>query len=58
MANGFESNTGWAGLGPVGGYMNKTANDFDPRNYGFNKLSELIAAIGLLKSTGGKRACT
>ena len=40
---------GWAGVGPVGGYMNKTANDFDPRNYGFNKLSELIAAIGLFE---------
>ena len=29
--------------------MNKTANDFDPRNYGFSKLSELIAAIGLFE---------
>lgn len=44
-----STDNGWAGLGPVGGYMNKTANDFDPRNYGFNKLSELIAAIGLFE---------
>ena len=39
--------TGWANLGPVGNYINKTANDFDPRNYGYTKLSQLIEAIGL-----------
>jgi uncharacterized LabA/DUF88 family protein len=38
---------GWAQLGPVGNFISKTANDFDPRNYGFAKLSELITAIGL-----------
>ena len=38
---------GWAQLGPVGNFISKTANDFDPRNYGFTKLSELITAIGL-----------
>ena len=38
---------GWAALSTVGGYINKTATDFDPRNYGFEKLSKLIAAIGL-----------
>ena len=41
--------TGWAQLGPVGNFINKTANDFDPRNYGFAKLSELITAIGLFE---------
>jgi hypothetical protein len=40
---------GWAQLSPVGSYMNKTANDFDPRNYGFSKLSEMITAIGLFE---------
>ncbi|NCD26190.1 MAG: NYN domain-containing protein [Deltaproteobacteria bacterium] len=40
---------GWAHLGPVGGLMLKTANDFDPRTYGFTKLSELITAIGLFE---------
>ncbi|GMV54834.1 MAG: hypothetical protein AMXMBFR6_06390 [Betaproteobacteria bacterium] len=39
--------TGWAQLGAVGNYLSRTANDFDPRNYGYAKLSELIAAIGL-----------
>lgn len=41
--------TGWASLGSIGSLLNKTANDFDPRNYGFKKLSELINAIGLFE---------
>jgi len=41
--------SGWAQLGPVGNFISKTANDFDPRNYGFIKLSELIKAIGLFE---------
>ena len=40
---------GWAPLSPVGNYIYKTANDFDPRNYGFQKLSDLISAIGLFE---------
>ena len=40
---------GWANLSPVGNYMSKTANDFDPRNYGYTKLSSLFEAIGLFK---------
>ncbi|GAB6908530.1 conserved hypothetical protein [Desulfosarcina cetonica] len=40
---------GWAQLSPVGSFINKTANDFDPRNYGFAKLSELVKAIGLFE---------
>jgi len=41
--------SGWAQLSPVGNYISRTANDFDPRNYGYAKLSELIAAIGLFE---------
>ena len=41
--------TGWAQLGAVGNYISRTANDFDPRNYGYAKLSELISAIGLFE---------
>jgi len=37
--------------------MKTVGIDFDPRNYGFSKLSELIAAIVFLKSTEGKKAC-
>jgi uncharacterized LabA/DUF88 family protein len=40
---------GWAQLGAVGSHIGKTANDFDPRNYGFSKLSGLAKAIGLYK---------
>jgi uncharacterized LabA/DUF88 family protein len=40
---------GWAHLGPVGNFISKTANDFDPRNYGFAKLNELITAVGLFE---------
>jgi uncharacterized LabA/DUF88 family protein len=39
--------TGLAHLGAIGNYISRTANDFDPRNYGYAKLNELIAAIGL-----------
>jgi uncharacterized LabA/DUF88 family protein len=42
-----SDDTGWAQLGPVGNVISRTANDFDPRNYGYAKLSELIAAMGL-----------
>lgn len=45
-----SDDTGWAHLGPVGSFMSKTANDFDPRNYGYPKLSGLINAIGLFES--------
>ncbi len=41
--------TGWAHLGLVGSHITKTANDFDPRNYGYSKLSELATAIGLFE---------
>ncbi|QDV22206.1 NYN domain-containing protein [Aureliella helgolandensis] len=40
---------GWTTLSAVGSYINRTSTDFDPRNYGFSKLSELISAIGLFK---------
>ena len=38
---------GWAGLGPVGSNIVKQAPEFDSRNYGYQKLSELASAIGL-----------
>lgn len=41
--------SGWAQLGPVGSYIVRMANDFDPRNYGFSKLSELVSATGLFE---------
>lgn len=41
---------GWARLSRVGSLMDKTANDFDPRHYGYTKLSGLINAIGLFET--------
>ncbi|GAC1631971.1 MAG: NYN domain-containing protein [Nevskia sp.] len=40
---------GWAGLGAVGSLVAKRAPDFDPRNYGYKKLSDLITALGLFQ---------
>jgi len=38
---------GWAPLAAVGSIMTKQAPDFDSRNYGYSKLSDLIAATAL-----------
>jgi uncharacterized LabA/DUF88 family protein len=38
---------GWAPLSAIGSYVSKTATDFDPRNYGYGKLSELVKAMAL-----------
>lgn len=40
---------GWAFLGPVGSTITKQAPDFDPRNWGFAKLSALIEATDLFE---------
>lgn len=37
--------SGWSDLGSVGNYLVKVNPDFDQRNYGFNKLSDLIRTI-------------
>lgn len=39
--------TGWANLGTVGQNVANKAPEFDPRNYGYTKLGELIRAIDL-----------
>jgi hypothetical protein len=36
---------GWAHLGSFGSYLTKLKPDFDPRLYGFKKLSELVKAM-------------
>lgn len=40
---------GWAHLGGVGSNIIKNAPEFDPRNYGYSKLSDLALAIGLFE---------
>jgi uncharacterized LabA/DUF88 family protein len=38
---------GWAQLGPVGSNIAKQSPEFDPRNYGYEKLGKLVAATKL-----------
>ena len=40
----METEDGWVGLGVVGQRLANIASDFDPRTYGFRKLSDLVAA--------------
>jgi uncharacterized LabA/DUF88 family protein len=40
---------GWAGLSAMGNYLNNTHASFDPRNYGFSKLSTLARAQDYLE---------
>ncbi|HKM93377.1 MAG TPA: NYN domain-containing protein [Prolixibacteraceae bacterium] len=43
--NDIADEDGWAFLGDVGGLLIKKKPDFDPRNYGFEKLTPLIKAL-------------
>ncbi|MBH5329840.1 NYN domain-containing protein [Eikenella sp. S3360] len=40
---------GWANLGPIGSYINKTNPDFDSRLYGYGKLSDLIKSFDIFE---------
>jgi len=44
-----SDDTGWTHLAPVGSNIAKQSPEFDPRNYGYKKLVELIAAIKLFE---------
>nr|WP_287911772.1 NYN domain-containing protein [Acinetobacter sp.] len=41
---------GWTYLGAVGTYLSTVKPDFDTREYGYNKLSGLIKALGLFET--------
>ena len=56
--------SGWACLGPVGTNINNRLSDFDPRHYGFKKLSDMFRAISQFEiedvpnnNGSGKRLC-
>lgn len=57
-----SDDSGWAHLGAVGSTITKQAPGFDPRNYGYKKLGELVTAIRLfdiherVQSDGQSRA--
>lgn len=42
--------SGWGFLGDVGSIIMRKMPDFDPRNYGFKKLGQLIKSIDLLET--------
>ena len=53
LRNAVEASSdesGWSHLAPVGNNIAKQVPDFDPRNYGYKKLGELIAATKLFES--------
>jgi uncharacterized LabA/DUF88 family protein len=45
----MESDGGWVTLGQVGTQLANLAPDFDPRTYGFRKLSDLVRKIDTLE---------
>jgi uncharacterized LabA/DUF88 family protein len=50
LRNAVEASSdesGWAQLAPVGSNVAKQSPEFDPRNYGYSKLGELVAATKL-----------
>lgn len=41
--------SGWAELGSVGSHVANQSSNFDPRNYGYEKLGELVKAVKLFE---------
>jgi uncharacterized LabA/DUF88 family protein len=46
---GCSNDDGWANLADVGGNIVNQSPDFDPRNYGFKKLRDLVEATALFE---------
>ena len=44
-----DDESGWSNLGAVGKQISSQKPDFDPRHYGFSKLSSLLEAIDLFE---------
>jgi len=42
----MDTDDGWVGLGVVGQRLSNIVSDFDPRTYGFRKLSDLVRKTG------------
>jgi uncharacterized LabA/DUF88 family protein len=54
----MENEDGWVALAGVGTQLANLASDFDPRNFGFRKLSDLVRKTGAFEintSKGGVR---
>src|SRR5215217_1105034 len=52
----METEDGWVGLGAVGQRLAAVASDFDPRTYGYRKLSDLVRNSGAfdVDQSGGR----
>lgn len=49
-AQAVSDEEGWTTLGSMGTHIAKQAPEFDSRNYGYGKLSELVVATGLFET--------
>jgi hypothetical protein len=47
--NQTAKDDGWSSLGETGSYLLKSQPSFDPRSYGFGKLSDLISSLGYVE---------
>lgn len=45
LISDMDSDGGWVALGAIGSQLSNLVSDFDPRTYGFKKLSELVRHI-------------
>ncbi len=48
-AEAVSDESGWAHLGALGSHIAKQSPEFDARNYGFSRLSDLVEASGLFE---------
>ena len=46
----LADDSGWVFLGDLGNYLLKRKPDFDPRNYGFQKLWPLIKSLSFIEA--------
>ncbi|HTN34055.1 MAG TPA: NYN domain-containing protein [Marinobacter sp.] len=47
--NAVSRDDGWSPLSAVGSYINKNTPSFDPRNYGYDKLGQLVRSLSYLE---------
>ncbi|MDP8080095.1 NYN domain-containing protein [Phocoenobacter skyensis] len=45
----INDNTGWAYMGDISNYLTQTQSDFDPRSYGYAKLSNMLKKLDSLQ---------
>jgi len=50
----MESEDGWVPLGALGTQLANLSSDFDPRTYGFRKLSDLVRKTGAFELDQGE----